>query len=195
MELRGGENMIRKQSISFTAILTIIFLLSGCGLIAPNSSSNHNDNNNNPEQVSNEQQNNSQNQVQPIQPDQVYPEIPFDAVSWTPSDFKPRSTGGIFLYTKEKHAGSIDDDFSSDWDEKDILYIQLSTQYQGYKLEPLAIQKRGDKLARIVLKLTARDTFGSTDKPAFTFIKVPRGALAGYSFEVVDESENPLKVK
>lgn len=183
--------MIRRHLRLFTAIFTIIFLISGCGLIASNSS-----NQNNSEQKSQDQEpTNTQNQIQPIKPDQVYPEIPFDPVTWTPSDFQPRSTGGIFVYTKEKHAGSIDDDFRTDWDEKDILYIQLHNQYREFKIEPLAIQKKGEKLARVVLKLTTKNSFDSTDKPAFTFIKVPRGSLNGYSFEVVDESENPLKVK
>jgi len=200
--------MITLQQSKFSLITLLCTLLllvftSGCGFLSLNTENNEGshqqteeNNNSNTTQNTQQQNNEQQNQVTPVQPNQVNAEIPFDINSYIPSDFKPRPKGGIYVYTKEAHAGAISDYFKFDWDEKDILYIQLSDQYKGYDLEPMALEKKNAKTIRVVLKVKATDDVGKPDEdPARVFIKVPKGSLQGYSFEVVDESGKQLNLQ
>jgi len=174
----------------------ILFTISGCGFISTDDTSNGGEQENLIQDPNQSQTDQQQNQVTPVQPNKVVAEIPFDPVGYIPSDFKPRAKGGIYVYTKETHSGAISEDFESYWDEKDLLYVQLSDQYKGYEIEPMALEKKDAKTVRLVLKVKPTDDVGKSDEePARKFIRVPRGSLNGYSFEVVDEMGKPLNLQ
>lgn len=194
------RTVIRNTSSLLTWVSTFLLLVfaSGCGFFPTDDGSGNSSQQN---QTVNSSSNtpgttDQQSQVTPVQPNQVNAEIPFDTVSYIPYDFKPRPKGGIYIYTKEAHAGAISDTFKYDWDEKDILYVQLGEQYRGYKIEPMALEKKDAKTLRLILKLQATDDVGKSDEdPARKFIKVPKGSLNGYSFEVVDISGKQLSLQ
>lgn len=175
-------------------ICVFILLSSGCGFIQTNLKNADSDQQPSTDGTNQTQSQNSQ--VTPVQPNEVNAEIAFDVVDYVPSDFKPRPKGGIYVYTKEAHAGAISDYFRFDWDKKDVLYIQLGDFYKGYKIEPLSLEKKDAKTLRLVLRVLSTDKVGHSDAaPARVFLKVPKGSLSGYSFEVVDEQgkEIPLQ--
>lgn len=184
----------RNRSFLTFILFLLIFVTSACGFI-PNTSLQQSNQQNvdDSQQTNNDQQG---NQVTPVQPNQVFQEIPFKTVSYIPYNFKPRPKGGIYIYTKEAHAGNIADDFESYWDKEDMLYVQLGNQYRGYEIEPMALEKRNNNTVRIVLQLKATEKAGyESEDPARKFLRVPKGSLKGYNFEVVDESGNALKLQ
>lgn len=188
---------MRKSKFLFISLFSLFILFTnGCGFI---SFSQEDDGpNEQPNQVvnNNTTQTQQQNKITPVQPNQVNAEVPFDPVSYIPYNFKPRTKGGIYVYTKEAHAGTISDDFKHYWDEKDMLYVQLGNQFKGYEIEPMALEKLDAKTIRLVLKLKPTEKVGNSDAdPARKFIRVPKGSLNGYSFEIVDESGKQLNLQ
>lgn len=172
-------------------ICVFILLTSGCGFIQTNL-----ENTNDDQQQSTDGTNPPNSKVTPVQPNEVNAEIAFDVVNYIPSDFTPRPKGGIYVYTKEAHAGAISDYFKYDWDKRDVLYVQLGDFYKGYKIEPLSLEKKDAKTLRLILRVITTEKVGHSDAaPARVFLKVPKGSLSGYSFEVVDEQgkEIPLQ--
>lgn len=171
---------------------TCIFLLNACGFIG----NNHATNDPQTQNLNDDNTNQTQQQITPVQPNQVHAEIPFDEVSFVPFKFKPRSQGGIFIYTKEAHPGNISETFKRYWDEYDMLYIQLGEQFKGYEIELMALEKKDAKTARLVLRVNTTNKAGNpTADPARKFIRVPKGSLNGYSFEVVDETGRALSLQ
>ncbi len=82
---------------------------------------------------------------------------------------------GIWYHTKEEHAGNIDEEF--DWDEVDVLHIQLSEKaYYGHRIEPVGIELLDNDTVRATLQLEKTDDF-ETDEAARVFIKVKRGTF------------------
>lgn len=85
------------------------------------------------------------------------------------------SSRGIWYHTKEEHAGNIDEEF--DWDEVDVLHIQLSDkEYYGHRIEPVSIEFLDNNTVRVTLQLVKTDEL-ETDEAARVFITVKRGTF------------------
>ncbi|SFI94725.1 hypothetical protein [Thermoflavimicrobium dichotomicum] len=126
----------------------------------------------------------------------TYPEIRFKLHFFDSYVPPRRSTGGIWLYTKEKHAGDIDQEFN--WDQTDVLHIQISdSKYNGYSATPLNIQLMDEKTVRVIVKLEkGTDPFQKeTDAPRM-YIEVEKGKLnEDMKFIVEKDTGETLRTK
>lgn len=111
----------------------------------------------------------------------------------TSDTFPYRMNGGIWPNTKDNHSGNIDDAF--DWNEDEVLYIQLKDKkYNGYEVVPVAVEQIGTEVLKIILQLKETDQSGANKaKPARVFIRFKKGALYQKRFLVVDEIGKTLK--
>ncbi|MFC4076378.1 hypothetical protein [Salinithrix halophila] len=120
-----------------------------------------------------------------------YEEIPFQAVNWIGGSPDRQARGGIWVYTKEKHPGNIDDSF--DWDNEDVLLVQVSDkEYEGYEMNPKGLQFLDNDVIRVVVQLK-KDDLSSKDEAPRRYIKVEKGSLDGKKFIVETEEGDRLK--
>jgi hypothetical protein len=120
--------------------------------------------------------------------------VPFEYNDW--SDVPWPAKGGIWYFTKEKHPGNLDT--HGDWDNDDILLIQLSDKkYYGYTLDPISVEIVGPETVKITLDLNHNNsTFGDDQsRPARVFISVARGVLKYKKFLIVSEEGKKLNTK
>jgi len=120
--------------------------------------------------------------------------VPFEYNSW--SDVPWPAKGGIWYFTKEKHPGNLDT--YGDWDNEDVLLIQLSDKkYYGYELEPVSVEIVGPETVKITLDLDQSNSSISDNQsqPARVFLSVARGVLKYKKFLIVSEDGKKLNTK
>ncbi len=125
-----------------------------------------------------------------VEPDQSYQEIEFERINWILGAPGTESTGGIWLYTKEKHPADLDD---QDWDHKDMLYIQASrNDYEHKDFFIKKIQVISDDVIKIIVGWE-KDI--GREAPPRDWAQVETGLLQGKKFIVEDSAGEKVKLK
>jgi hypothetical protein len=193
----GGNRVhMLKKLIILVSFALMSSLLSGCGQLLSAVS--------NPPKDSKASENTSDTKGQDGQnqedvegataPQETYQEIKFQPINWINGAPDPQPTPGVWVYTKEKHPGNLEDSFT--WDEEDVLLVQIGNpEYEGYEMTPTNLQIIKPDVVRVVVKLE-KDEFQTEEKePARVYMTVKRGSLDGKKFIVVDQNGKKLQTK
>ncbi|MBA4495231.1 hypothetical protein ACFO25_00345 [Paenactinomyces guangxiensis] len=121
---------------------------------------------------------------------QTYKEIPFTPINWVMGAPDRQPQGGVWIYTKEEHPGSLDNS-SHDWEKKDMLLVQIKEKkYYGYKMEITALQVIKPDVIRIVVKLNKGTTSSSTEgEAARRYAELDKGAIDPKKMKFIVETE------
>ncbi|OYD07494.1 hypothetical protein [Paludifilum halophilum] len=180
--------MARKW-IGFLSAGFMIFLLTGCAALM---SDEGKDEEKKGEEAKAEEKKEENEEIEGAQAaNETFEEIEFQPINWIMGAPDRQPKGGFWVYTKEKHPGNISDSF--DWDQNDVLLVQISDKkHYGKKLVPKALQVLDDDVVKVVVKL---DEDGSEGKAPRRYIKVDKGALDGKKFIVETQDGERLTAK
>ncbi|PTM57532.1 hypothetical protein [Desmospora activa] len=182
--------MLVKWSFRLFMGLTVMALLSGCGLLlgADKGSDEGKQDDQAKEETEEEKKKEDDEYAEAQESNETYEEIKFRPISWIGGAPDRQGKGGIWVYNESKHPGNFPDSF--DWSEEDVLLIQINeSQYKGKKLNVRGLQKVRDDVVRIVVNL---EEDGTGDDAPRLYLKVDKGALDDMKFVV--ETEDGEKV-
>lgn len=125
-----------------------------------------------------------------VEPGETFEEVSFRHINWMIGGAPdPEGHGGIWLYNKEKHPGSLE---NNSWETKDMLLVQASSpEYDKYSLEVKKLQLIESDVVKIVVKLEE----DSDDEPAHEYISLNRGDLDGKKFIVESTDGKRVETK
>lgn len=160
------------------ALLLILSLLlvfsSGCGMLVADKGKDGSE-----KAEEEEKEKKKEEESDAVEAGETFEEISFQPINWIGSDPDPESHGGIWVYNKEKHPGSMDN--NDWWDTEDMLLVQASSpEYDKYSLEVKKLQLMDSGVVKIVVEL--EDDYN--DEPAHEYVSVRRGELDGKKFIV-----------
>lgn len=173
------------------SLLVLTTLLAGCGI---GSKSKASSSNSEASASKSENKETSKGQNAPtVTAKDTFPEITFNRIRWYSREPAPQKTGGVWVYTKDKHPGNMSD--SLDFEKNDVVLVQISdTAYKGYEMEPVGVQVMDNDVIRFVLRPIKPEKDEPDAEAARCWISVEKGKLDGKKFQVVDDEYKPLKV-
>jgi hypothetical protein len=168
-----------KRFLTLFLILAVMLVSAGCGVLADKMSGNE------------EKQQNKEKKsedVEAVSPNKTYKEISFQRINWIMGAPDPESSGGIWVYNKDKHPAGLDD---QDWDHEDMLYVQASSPtYDDKDITIEKLQVIQDDIVKIVVSM---EDSTDTETPARDWASVETGELDGKKFIV--ETTDGKRVK
>lgn len=131
----------------------------------------------------------SEEAAEAIEPNESFKEIEFQRINWIGGAPAVEQTGGIWVYTKDKHPAGFG---NQDWDHEDVLYIQASSDYEHQDIVIRKMQVISDYVVKIIV---AWEKDIGRDAPPRDWAKVEKGELDGKKFIVEDTSGEKVKLK
>lgn len=182
--------MLVKWSFRLLMGLTVMALLSGCGLLlgADKGSDEEKQSDQTEEKKEEEEKKEDDEYAEAQESNETFEEVKFQPINWIGGAPDRQGKGGIWVYNESKHPGDFPDSFN--WDEEDVLLIQINdSKYMGKKLNVRGLQKVRDDVVRIVVNLNEDAT---SDNAPRRYLKVEKGTLDDMKFVV--ETEDGEKV-
>jgi ABC-type enterochelin transport system substrate-binding protein len=171
-----------KRFLTLILVLTVS-LLSGCG-------SKENENNAETSQVKEEQKSEeTASTADAVEPNQAHKEIEFKSINWIMGAPDPEPTAGIWVYNKDKHPSSLD---NQDWDHEDMLYVQASKKYKHQQITIKKLQVIENDVIKIIVSWE-KDI--GRELPPRDYVTVETGALDGKKFIVEDMDGQKVDIK
>ncbi|SFJ10862.1 hypothetical protein [Thermoflavimicrobium dichotomicum] len=178
-------------------------LLTGCSTLLNLASDNKDSKNTSSKTESSAQKanadsgdsNNNNSESEGKKANETYEEIAYQPINWLMGAPKRQPHGGVWIYTKEKHPGSLENS-SLDFNKNDYLLVQISDKkYFGYDMDVTALQIIKPDLIRIVVRLE-KDSSSTSSEPLAPrrYLEIKKGAIDPDKMKFIVETEQGEKL-